>query len=223
MKKFERLDEAKSPDGTVLTLYRHDGAYTIRLDGVELMSTRRHHSEEKLAELACASLEHQAGARVLIGGLGFGFTLRGALRTLGSDARIVVAELVEGVINWNRHPDYALAGDALDDPRVELRHADVLTVLKEGSGVYNAIMLDVDNGAEALTTSGNARLYRDVGIHLAAGALRPGGCLAYWSAQGDASFERALRGAGLRVDITRVRAHTTSGFLHTVYVARRVA
>lgn len=221
MKKFERLDEATAPDGTVLTLYRHDGAYFIRVNGVELMSTRRHHSEDRLAELVCAPLRHVAGARVLIGGLGLGFTLRAALRALGDDAGVVVVELVAAVIRWNEHPAYDLAGPALRDPRVTLRHDDVAHVLAASPGAFDGIMLDVDNGAGALTTAGNARLYRDAGIRTAAAALRPGGRLAYWSAGADPVFASALRRAGLTVETTGARAHATAGTRHALYVARR--
>ena len=220
MKKLERLDEARAPDGTVLTLFRHDGAYSIRVDGVELMSTRRHHSEETLAELVCVPLRERRGARVLIGGLGFGFTLQAALRSLAPDARVVVAEIVAAVIGWNRNPSYALSGASLDDPRVELRQEDVAKVLRRNKDTFDAIMLDVDNGADALTHAGNAQLYRHTGIQMAMAALRSGGVLAYWSAQGDASFEEALHDAGLVVDVTKVRAHTTSGTWHTLFVAR---
>ena len=220
MKKWERLEEATAPDGTVLTLYRHDGTYAILADGVEMMSTRRHHSEERLAALACAPLRERPGARVLVGGLGLGFTLRAALRELAADASVVVAELVGAVIAWNADPAYALAVEALRDPRVEVRHADVAAVLREGAGRFDAVVLDVDNGAAALTTAGNARLYRDAGIRTAAAALRPGGRLAYWSADDDPAFERALRRAGLAVEVTRARAHATSGPRHTLYVGR---
>lgn len=223
MRPFERLDRATAPDGTELTLYRHDGAYTIRIGAVELMSTRRRHSEERFAALACAPLRDRAGAQVLVGGLGFGFTLRAALEALAADAHVVVAELVEAVIRWNQSPEYPLAGPALRDPRVELRHADVADVLRERPGRFDAILLDVDNGAEALTTAGNAALYRDAGIREAAAALRPDGRLAYWSADDDPAFERALRRVGLAVEATRVRAHATSGGRHTLYVARRTA
>ncbi len=219
MKKLERLDEATTPDGTILTLFRHDGAYSIRVDGVELMSTRRHHSEEKLAELVCAPLRERRGARVLIGGLGFGFTLKAALRSLAPDARVVVAELVAGVIAWNRNPDYALAADALADERVDLRQDDVAHVLKESRGQFDAIMLDVDNGAEAMTHEGNAQLYRYTGIAMATAALRAGGRLAYWSAKGDPAFEESLRDAGLTVEVRTVRAHATSGAWHTLLLA----
>ncbi|MEP6690107.1 MAG: hypothetical protein ABJD07_03060 [Gemmatimonadaceae bacterium] len=205
----------------MLTLFRHDGAYSIRVDGVELMSTRRHHSEEKLAELVCAPLAAVRDATVLIGGLGFGFTLAAALRSLASDARIVVAELVPGVIDWNRNPDYDLAGVSLLDARVELRQADVASVLREQRGAYDAIMLDVDNGADALTNGDNVQLYRRDGIRAASEALRAGGRIAYWSATEDPAFADALRGAGLAVQVKKVRAHATSGSTkHWLFIAQ---
>jgi spermidine synthase len=187
---------------------------------VELMSTRRHHSEEKLAELVCEPLKQRRDVHVLIGGLGFGFTLKAALRSLAPDARVVVAEIVAGVIAWNRNPEYALAAALLSDARVDLREDDVANVLKKSTGQFDAIMLDVDNGAEALTHAGNAQLYRHTGIQLAAAALRDNGQLAYWSANGDAAFEDALRDAGLAVEVSTVRAHTTSGTWHTLFLAR---
>ncbi len=221
MKRFVRLGDAAAPDGTVLSLFEHDGSYVIRVDGVELMSTRRHHSEDRLAELVCRPLAGQARAAVLIGGLGLGFTLRAALAALAPDARVVVAEIVGEVIAWNRNPEWALAGDAMRDPRVEVLHADVARVLAESTGAFDAIMLDVDNGADPLTTKGNAALYRDAGVRTAVAALRPGGRLAYWSAGNDAAFERLLRRVGLEVEATRVRAHATSSSWHTLIVARR--
>src|SRR4051812_25569368 len=94
MKPFERLGAGRTPDGTELVLYRHDGAYVILADGIELMSSRRHRSEDRLAEVGCARLREVPNARVLIGGLGLGFTLRAALRALPADAEVVVAELM---------------------------------------------------------------------------------------------------------------------------------
>jgi spermidine synthase len=219
MKKTERLDEATTPDGTVLTLFRHDREYTIRVSGVELMSTRRHHSEEKLAELVCTPLRETPGARVLIGGLGFGFTLKAALATLGPDAHVMVVELMAPVIAWNRNPDYELAGVALADERVDLRHDDVANVLANSAGAFDAIILDVDNGADALTTAANAALYRDAGIRTAAAALRPGGRIAYWSAGDDPAFEKSLRRAGLTVETIRVRTRATASAKNTIFVA----
>lgn len=221
MKPFRKLAEATSPDGSVLALFEHDGAYLIRVNGVDLMSTRRHHSEDVLAELVCAPLHSRPGVRALIGGLGMGFTLKAALRQLLPDARVLVAELVDEVIAWNQNADYPLAATALADPRVELRHEDVMRVLRRHPGTFDAIMMDVDNGADALTTRGNHRLYRETGVHLAAAALRPGGRVAYWSATPDADFESTLRYAGLLVTTTSVRAHRTSGPYHTIFVGER--
>ncbi len=221
MKPFEFLEEARAPDGTALTLHRHDGSYIMRVNGVELMSSRRSNSELRLAELVCAPLRDQPGTRVVIGGLGLGFTLQAALRLLPADAQIVVVEIVQAVIDWNRDPRYALAGAAMDDPRVDVVHDDVANVLRQNPGAFDAIMLDVDNGAESLTTAGNAQLYLDAGIRQAVDAMAPGGALAYWSADADPRFARALRRAGLEVDTQRVRAHTTSGGYYTLYIARR--
>jgi spermidine synthase len=222
VKRVERLGEAVAPDGSVLVLYRHDRDYVIRVDGHELMSTRRHHSEDVLAERVCAPLAQHAGARVLIGGLGLGFTLRAGLRLLPGDAQVVVAEIMEAVIRWNQDPGHDLARDALLDPRVELHHGgDVADVLQANPGGFDGIMLDVDNGAAALTTKGNAALYRAAGIRRAADALRPGGRLAYWSAGEDPAFEKALRRAGLAVETQRVRAHPTLRSWHTILVATK--
>lgn len=210
-----------APDGSVLTLHEHDGDYVIRVNGVELMSTRRHASEERLAELACLTLRHTACAHVLIGGLGLGFTLRAALRCLALDARVVVAELLPEVIAWNENPSFALAREALEDERVQVLPIDVARVLEESQGVFDAIMLDVDNGPDPLTTAGNSRLYRDDGIAMAIAALRAGGRLAYWSAHADPAFERSLRRAGLTVEVTRARAHASGGAWHRMLVAYR--
>ena len=219
MKPLERLGEAKTPDGTVLQLYRHDGAYLIRADGVELMSTRRHLSEDKLAEVACAPLATRRGARVLIGGLGLGFTLREALRHLGPDAEVVVAELVAEVITWNANPEYALSAEAMADPRVRIVHDDVSNVLRKNVGGFDAIMLDTDNGPEGMIMKENSRLYAVRGIANTMAALRSGGTIAYWSVGDDPDFERSLKNAGLDVKAMKVRAHTTSGPYHTLYIA----
>ncbi|MFM8292274.1 MAG: hypothetical protein ACKOC4_11315, partial [Planctomycetia bacterium] len=125
MKPTRLLDRAVTPDGAALTLHEHDGTYSIRVNGVELMSTRQHHSEEQMATLACAGLRDRRQAVVLVGGLGLGFTLRETLRHVAADARVIVAELVPAVIDWNRNPAYGLAADVIDDPRVEIVADDV--------------------------------------------------------------------------------------------------
>ena len=221
MKPLERLGEARTPNGTLIALYRHDGAYLIRADGVELMSTRRHLSEDRLAEVACAPLRDTAGMRVLIGGLGLGFTLRAALRQLRDDAEVVVAELVAEVVAWNANPQYDLSADAMNDPRVSVVHDDVINVLRGNPGSFDAIMLDTDNGPDGMLMSENARLYATRGIGVTVAALRSGGSVVYWSVGDDPKFARALRGVGLEVSTLRVRAHDTTGPMHTLYVAAR--
>ena len=219
MKRYERLGEARTPNGTVIALYRHDGAYLIRADGVELMSTRRHLSEDRLADVACEPLRERAGARVLIGGLGLGFTLRAALAHLPDDAEVVVAELVPEVIAWNADPRYELSAGAMRDPRVRVVNEDVVAVLAANPGGFDAIMLDTDNGPDGMLMSENAPLYSPDGIALTVAALRAEGRIVYWSVGDDRSFEGALQRARLRVETLRVRAHDTAGPMHTLYVA----
>jgi spermidine synthase len=219
MKRLERLGEARTPNGSLLVLYRHDGAYLIRADGVELMSTRRHLSEDRLAEVACAPLRQAARARVLIGGLGLGFTLRAALRQLREDAEVVVAELLAEVIAWNASPEYGLSAEAMSDPRVRVVHGDVIDVLRTNPGGFDAIMLDTDNGPDGMLMSENAPLYATSGIGLTVAALRAGGSIVYWSVGDEPKFATALRRAGLDVEPLPVRAHDTSGPMHTLYVA----
>lgn len=220
MKPYERLGEARTPNGTVLALYRHDGAYLIRADGIELMSTRRHLSEDRLADLACAPVRERPGARVMIGGLGLGFTLRAALAQLGRDAEVVVAELVPEVVAWNTDPRYDLSVAAIADPRVQVVRDDVNEVLRANAGGFDAIMLDTDNGPDGMLMSENARLYAARGVAATIAALRPGGLVVYWSVGDDRRFASALRAAGLAVEVHRARAHDTAGPLHTLYVAR---
>ncbi len=220
MKPHERLGETTAPDGTLLRLSRHDGQYYLRAGGTELMSTRRRHSEEELARLACAEVRDRPAARVLIGGLGFGCTLGAALAALADDAVVVVVELLPAVIAWNREPTWDLAHRALRDPRVHLIEDDVLRVLRDSPGAFDAVILDVDNGAAAFTTAGNATLYSDTGIQWTQAARRPGGVLAYWCADDEPRFTRRLRAAGLRVDVLPRAVYPGARARHTVLLAR---
>jgi spermidine synthase len=219
VKPIERLGRAHTPDGTLLELLRHDGAYLIRADGVELMSTRRHLSEDQLADVACEGLRNKSGVRVLIGGLGLGFTLRAALKILPADAHVIVAELVQEVVDWNANEEYALSAEAMKDPRVRIIRDDVVNVIAQHPGSFDAIMLDTDNGPGGQIMSENTRLYVERGIRLTMAAMRPGANVTYWSVDDDKPFVGALQRAGLRVRTLHVRAHTTAGPMHVLYHA----
>lgn len=218
MKPTRLLGRATTPDGTSITLHEHDGAISIRVGGIELMSTRQHHSEERLAELACAGLRDRRRATVLIGGLGLGFTLRETLRHVAADAHVVVAELLPEVIAWNREPAYGLAADVIDDPRVEIVSGDVADVIATSRGRFAGIMLDVDNGASGLTVAANDGLYAASGLAAARRALRPGGRLAVWSAVDDPRFAGRMTDAGFVVEVVRARTHPTGGSWNSIFV-----
>ena len=221
MKPTRLLDQATTPDGTPLTLHEHDGAVSIRVGGVELMSTRRHHSEDRLAELACADLHGRSRAAVLIGGLGLGFTLRETLRHVAADASVVVAELVPAVIAWNRDPAYGLAADLIDDPRLEIVADDVANVLAASRSRFDSIILDVDNGASGLTMAANEALYAASGLTAARAALKPGGRLAVWSAGSDPRFVARMQDAGFTVEVFRARIHPTGGSWNSIFMGTR--
>lgn len=183
-----------------MSLHRQGDEHSIWLDGVPLMTSRLHGSEEALAGLGCQNLSDRPGARVLVGGLGMGFTLAAALRLVGPDAKVFVAELVPAVRDWNRDHLGHHAEHPLRDPRVEVAIVDVAVMVRNNPRGYDAILLDVDNGPSAMTLASNAGLYRPEGLALVAKALRPGGTVAFWSAYADAAFPKLLAKAGLRVD-----------------------
>lgn len=222
MKPWELLARAPAPGGTELTLRRRDREYVIQADGQSLMSSRVHHSEDALALLGCAHAATLPRPQVLIGGLGMGFTLRAALDALPPAAIIVVAELVPAVIEWNRGPLGELARHPLRDARVQIESADVRVALTASPNRFDAILLDIDNGPDALTTASNARLYSKAGIAAARAALRPGGVLAIWSAREDVSFEQRLRASGLGVQRELVRGRAAKrGSTHAIILASK--
>jgi spermidine synthase len=211
-------------DGTELTLTRHVSELVIEADGHTLMSSRLHGSEDALATLGCARARALPRPRVLIGGLGMGFTLRAALDTLPPDARIVVAELAPAVVEWNRGPLGPLAGHPLDDGRVRLELGDVAAILRSSPRSFDAVLLDVDNGPAAMSALGNAGLYTEKGIAAARASLTPGGVLAIWSVGDERRFARRLRSAGFNVVCERVSARGGKGGpRHTVLVAHAIA
>jgi spermidine synthase len=210
MKPLEVLHETRAPDGTTITLARHDREYLILAGGKPLMSSRMHGSEEALATLGCRGITTDQ-PRVLIGGLGMGFTLRAVLDRLPAESTVVVAELIPAVVEWNRAELGALAGHPLDDRRVRIETEDVAATLRTNPETFDAILLDVDNGPDAFSASGNASLYDAAGIAAARNALRPGGVLAVWSADESKPFRKRLKDAGFTVKAERVRGRLKRG------------
>lgn len=217
----ELLGTTQVPGGDELRLYRRGDDFIIAIDRNELMSSRMSGSEEALATMTCERLRSPKAASLLIGGYGMGFTLRAALATLGPDAKITVAELVPGIIEWARGPMAELAAGCLDDPRVELVLGDVSKAIGAATRRYDAILLDVDNGPDGLTREANEGLYSATGLATAKAALRPGGILAIWSAAPDARFTRRLSAAGFQVEEVGVRARSNGkGPRHVIWFAR---
>jgi spermidine synthase len=193
----------------------------IVLDRNELMSTRMHGSEVALGTMTSERLAGRPAPRVLIGGYGMGFTLRAVLGKLGPDARVTVAELVPGIIEWARGPMAELTDGCLDDHRVTLTMGDVAATIRGATHEFDAILLDVDNGPDGLTRPANDGIYSNRGLAEAKTALRPGGVLAIWSAAPDPAFSRRLARVGFNVEEVRVRARENGkGPAHLIWFAR---
>lgn len=216
------LATAVVPDGEPLRLFRRGDDFMIVLDRNELMNSRMSGSEEALATMTCARLAGRTAPHLLIGGYGMGFTLRAALAVLGAQARLTVAELVPDIVDWARGPMAGLTAGCLDDPRVAVMLADVAIPIRRAQGVYDAILLDVDNGPDGLTRAGNDGLYSARGLAAARAALTPGGILAVWSAAPDKPFARRLADAGFRVEEEVVRARSNGkGPRHVIWFATK--
>jgi spermidine synthase len=199
-------------------LYARGGDHMILVERDELMSTRMSGSEEALAVLTAERLGNRKNQRWLIGGYGMGFTLRAALRSLPQDAEVTVAELVPEIVEWARGPMAALTGTCLEDKRVRLVISDVADQISKGG--WDAILLDVDNGPDALVRAHNQWLYEPGGLAVARGAINRGGLLAIWSAAPDPSFVRTLQAAGFQVDEQVVRARQNGkGPRHVIWFA----
>jgi spermidine synthase len=205
------LDRASLPLGGELRLMRRGHEFSIKLGVAELMTSRLNASEAALATLAAEKLNGRPKPRVLIGGLGMGFTLRAALGAFGAGAQVVVAELVPAVVRWARGPMAELFGGCLDDARVELVEADVAALIRAAGPPYDAILLDVDNGPEGMTQSANDHLYSLRGLAAARSALSVGGVLAVWSQGPDRAFAKRFEKAGFSVEEKKVRAGGVHG------------
>ncbi|TXN23833.1 hypothetical protein [Methylobacterium sp. WL9] len=216
------LDTGTVPgEDSTLRLMRRGDEFSIVVGTIELMNNRLSASEKALANLVCERLRGRPRVRMLIGGLGMGFTLRAALDDLGPDAAIVVAELVPAVAAWARGPLSHIFAGILDDPRVDLRVDDVGRQIRLKPAQYDAILLDVDNGPEGLMRRENDRLYGVDGIGQARAALRPGGILGVWSQGPDRMFKSRLERSGFAVEEVRVRANGGSGRRHVLWIAAR--
>lgn len=214
------LDTAKMPGGGgELRLMQRGADFSIMSGRIELMNSRLSGSEEALATISCLRIRDRQRPRMLIGGMGMGFTLRAALAELGSEARIILAELVPAVVAWARGPMAEIFGKSLTDPRVSICEDDVGRLIRSGSSTYDAILLDVDNGPKGLTRKANDSLYDMEGLSAARTALRPGGVLAVWSSGPDRNFTRRLRKAGFGVEEVRVRANGVRGARHIIWIA----
>jgi len=215
-------------DGGVLRLTQRGNDFSIHLKGVrgELMNSRVHSSELALAELGCAHIQGVKNTRVLVGGLGMGFTLAAALKATSHNSEhsseVVVAELVPEVVEWNKGPLGDCAGRPLDDNRVVVHLGDVAELFKSKQTTWDAVLLDVDNGPEGFTHTDNNNLYSMDSLHAIRQTLRPKGMLAIWSAWHDLKFTQQLKKARFNVDVKTVRAHKGKGSRHTIYLARKM-
>lgn len=219
-KAWQLLGQTCTVDGSNMRLMVRDREYVISVNGDTLMSSRTHGSEEALATLVCQRVRAKERPRVLVGGLGMGFTLRAALDQLPPDAIVTVAELLPAVVEWNRGPLAPLAGYPLHDRRVRIKSGeDVGFTLRANTGQFDAIVLDVDNGPAAFTVPANHGLYDNAGVAAAYTALRAGGAFAVWSAWDDRKFEQRLRFHGFVAQVDRVRARLRKGGRwHTIFL-----
>ena len=219
MNPWLHLDTAQIPGGGELKLMQRGGDYSIMSGSIELMNSRLYGSEVALFRLAWAKVAERQAPRLLIGGLGMGFTLRAALADLPKDAKVAVAELVPAVIDWARGPLKGLFGDSLDDPRVRLVRGDVADLLRDASPAYDAILMDVDNGPDGLNRDANDSLYSIAGLAMTRKAVKTGGVLAVWSAGPDQAFQGRMRRAGFAVTEHRVGASPSGkGPRHIIWV-----
>lgn len=224
MLPWSLIDTAHIPGGggSVLRLMQRGAEFSIMLGNNELMNSRLSGSEEALATLSCERLDGRDETRILIGGLGMGFTLRTVLSKIGPKARIVVAELVPEVVAWARGPMAALHGASLSDQRVSILQTDVGRLISSTRAAYDAILLDVDNGPEGLTREANDSLYSLAGLRNARDCLRSEGILAVWSSGPDHSFTERLARAGFRAEEVKVRANgRRGGARHVIWIATR--
>jgi len=210
------------PGGSPLRLQERDGAYVIRAGGHVLMSSQAHGSEEAMARAGLESARVSRAPRVLIGGLGLGYTLRATLDLLPAAGRVTVAELSPAVVQWNRGPLAHLSGRALEDARVAVHEGDLRALLRASApGAFDVLLLDIDNGPSELTARGNGALYGERGIASCREVLSPGGRLVVWSAAPDAAYLRRLKLGGFEAQAREVRTRPGGPASHTLFISYR--
>ena len=210
MKPRIKIASALTPDGGEMELYKHDLDFSIRVKGQELMNSRLFESELELARLGCAHLKDRKKPQVIIGGLGMGYTLRQTLDLLHPSSKIIVSELLSAVVDWNREFLGELNNHPLEDKRVEVREGDITQLILRSNNLFDSILLDIDNGPDAMTNSSNSFLYSFEGMDACRRALRNMGCLAIWSVESSKSFEQLLMRCGFHVRRYRVPAYKGS-------------
>lgn len=218
MQPYETIDRARAADGSEFVLRKRGDEWIVYVNERILMSSRMHGSEEALATQALRRLPN--AQHVFVGGLGLGYTARATLDAVSATAKVVVAELVPALVEWNRRHLADLARRPLDDERCSVVVGDALVVLGTYDAAFDALLLDVDNGPVALSQSSNHRLYNNAGIRRCLAALRPGGVLAVWSAGPSEEYERRLRAHARDVEVVSVAARAGSRAKHYVFIAR---
>lgn len=225
MKPHIKLAETSTPDGKRLTLHVHDGDFSLRIEGRDLMHSSVAASELHLGQLAAERVSGKEPAKVLIGGLGMGFTLKSVLAAAGPNVVVIVAELIPEVVEWNRTHMAGLNGALLNDPRVKIVIENVGSVLgRAKAGEYDAVLLDIDNGPTAMVQAGNAKLYDRRGVARLINALKPGGRAAVWSASVDENFAERMRLAAGNIKPVPARLHANAKrSTYLIYVADKAA
>lgn len=220
---WEEIDRAEIPGNRgEIVLFRRGNEFSIRAAGTELMNSRLSGSEDALAALTYRRIKPESGRRVLIGGLGMGYTLAATLAQSQADTRITVSELIPAVVRWNREHLGHLAGMPMNDPRVSLAEEDVAETIRKKKSAWDAILLDVDNGPEGLTRKSNDRLYSRSGLEASFSALRPGGVLSVWSTGADVAFARRLKQCRFRTETLSVQARISGkGGRRTIWIAAK--
>jgi spermidine synthase len=184
------------------TLRSRGDEFLVQVEGRVLLSSRRTGSEAELARIGCARLTSD-GPRVLVGGLGFGFTLRAVLDVLPIGARVLVCEPSPAVVEWNRGPVAPLAGAPLEDHRVEVVVGDVQRLLPKHRGRFDVILLDLDEAPFPVSAIANSNLYDLGGLSSLRASLKKGGRLAIWSGGPQAGFTKRLTEVGFTAGVEK--------------------